>query len=257
MLRMFSTLNKTTSFPRGNSMRRRFTIPSLLQLIITISLIGFFLLQAGMNSSQLILKELQRQMVQQVTDQLSQRLQSAERLNQMHYDLMQYGILDLESVAERERYFVSYLKSYPDVAMTFIGLPDGSFYGARRTMDGEIQVVRNNSETKGASWYYRIASSGEGVELVDQFPNFDPRKRPWYTKAAEAGEPVFSSVYSHFVFREPTITASHPVYDQNGQLIWRRLPFVLAGKYLGRLAHRRFRAGVCDRQHGYADRHIV
>jgi len=191
----------------------------LLQLIITIGLIGFFLIQAGINSSQLIFKELQKQMLQQVRDQLSQRMETAEHLNQMHSDLMQHGILELESSVERERYFVSYIKSYQDVAMTFIGLPDGSFYGARRTIGGEIQVVRNNSTTKGASWYYRIASAGEGVELVDQFPNFDPRIRPWYTKAVEVGAPVFSSVYSHFVFREPTITASHPVYDQNHQLI--------------------------------------
>lgn len=202
-----------------DSVRKRFTVPSVLQLIVTIGLIGFFVIQAGVNSSQLILKQLQQQMLRQVGDQLSGHMQTAEHLNQMHYDLMQSGILDLEAAAERERYFVSYLKSYEDVAMTFIGLSDGSFYGARRTADGEIQVVRNNAATNGASWYYRISGTGEGVERVDEFPNFDPRQRPWYTKAAQAGEPVFSDVYSHFVFREPTITASHPVYDQHGQLI--------------------------------------
>lgn len=217
--RIFFTLTKMAKFSEGKSMRKWFIIPSLLQLLITIGLIGFFLIQAGVGSSQLILKELQQQMLEQVSDQLSQRMETAMHLNQMHHDLMQYGMLDLESEAERERYFVSHIKSYPDVAMTFIGLPDGDFYGARRTLDGEIQVVRNNSRTEGASWYYRIADSGEGVELVDQFPDFDPRKRPWYTKAVESGEPAFSSVYSHFVFHEPTITASHPVYDQNQRLI--------------------------------------
>ncbi|RFZ77835.1 diguanylate cyclase [Lacrimispora amygdalina] len=216
--RLFA-LAKTAKSPRDTSMRKRFTIPSVLQLLITIGLIGFFLIQAGMNSSQLILKELQQQMMRQVNDQLSGHMHTAMHLNQMHADLMQCGLLDLESTVQRERYFSSHIKSYPDVAMTFIGQPDGSFYGARRTMDGEIQVVRNDSTTQGASRYYRITSSGEGVALADEFPNFDPRTRPWYTQAVETGKPVFSSVYSHFVFREPTISASHPVYDQNGRLI--------------------------------------
>jgi diguanylate cyclase (GGDEF)-like protein len=200
-------------------MRKWFAIPTLLQSILTIGIIGFFLIQSSINSSQLILKELQDQMLRQVNDQLSLRLQVAMQLNQINHDSFQYGILNLNSQAERERYFVNHLKSYPDVAMTYIGLEDGSFYGARRIADGEIQVARNNSSTNGASLYYRTSSSGEGIELADQFPDFDPRKRPWYLKTAEVGTPAFSSVYSHFVFHEPSITASYPVYDQDHQMI--------------------------------------
>jgi len=200
-------------------MRKWFTIPSLVQLIITIGLIGFFLVQASTNSSELILQELQGQMLKQVSEELTQRLQDAMQLNQINYDSFQNRILNLNSITERERYFVSHFKSYPDVAMTYIGLADGSFYGARRTIDDEIQVVRNNALTGGASWYYSTSTLGEGVEVVDKFENYDPRKRPWYLKAEELKEPTFSSAYSHFVFREPTITYSYPVYDTEQQLV--------------------------------------
>jgi diguanylate cyclase (GGDEF)-like protein len=200
-------------------MRKWFTIPSLLQLFVTIGLIGFFLIQAGISNSHLMLKELQQQMLRQVSEQLSQRMQTAMRVNEMNYDAFTLGLLDLENQRERERFFTSRLKSYPEIAMSFIGLADGSFYGARRTADGELQIVRNNNETQGASWYYRTSDTGESIELTDIYPNFDPRTRPWYEKALESGEPSFSSVYSHFVFHEPAITASHPVYDESGRLI--------------------------------------
>lgn len=200
-------------------MRKWLTIPSLLQLIVTIGFIAFLLIGSSVSSSHLVLIELHQQMQKQVSTELSQRLASAMQLNQMHYDHLHCGILDLTSTTERERYFSSHIKLYPDVAMTFIGQPDGSFYGARRIADGEIQVVRNNSATNGTSWYYRTDSAGEGIELKEQFPNFDARKRPWYTEAVEAGKPTLSSVYSHFVFREPTITASYPVYDESHQLM--------------------------------------
>lgn len=53
-------------------MRKWFTIPPLLQLMITIGFIGFILIQASMSSSHLILIELHQQMQKQVSRELSQ-----------------------------------------------------------------------------------------------------------------------------------------------------------------------------------------
>ncbi len=130
-------------------MKKWFTIPSLIQLIITIGFIGFILIEASLASSQLALMELHKQMQRQVGIELSQRLESALQLNQMHYDHIRHKILDLDSQANREPYFTNHIKLYPDIAMTYVGLPDGSFYGARRTSEGMLQVVRNNESTKG------------------------------------------------------------------------------------------------------------
>lgn len=203
----------------SKSIRMSFALSFMFQLLLATGLIGFFLLQGSKNVSHLMLEELQQQMFQQVSDQLTQRMSEALQLNQINYDSFQSGILDLESITERERYFSNHLKSFSDVAMTYIGLSDGSFYGARRISDGTYQTVRNNSTTGGNSWYYSTTDLGEGIEKVDEFPNYDPRMRPWYIKAQEVGKPTFSDIYSHFVFHEPTVTASYPVYDQNNQLI--------------------------------------
>lgn len=118
----------------------------------------------------------------------------------------------------RERYFTMMLQRFPDVAMTYVGLPDGRFYGARRNTDGTLSVVRNNRDTGGASEYYQVNALGEGGSFVERFENFDPRKRPWYVKADEARQLVFSDLYSHFVFKEATLTASLPIVE-DGQLM--------------------------------------
>lgn len=187
-------------------------------LLISIGIIGGLVIQAGVGTSRLILGELQKQMLTQVSDQLSQRLNAAMQLNQINYNSLQAGTLDLSSQEARERYFANHIKAFPDVAMTFIGLEDGSFYGARRTAEGEIQVVRNNAETGGDSRYYQTDELGGGTALVQEFPDFDARTRPWYQKAAEAGEPALSGIYSHFIFHEPTVTAAYPVYGADGRL---------------------------------------
>ena len=204
---------------RWRSIQMRFTVPSLLLLLVAIGLIGFFLIRAGLGNSEVYMAQMQQQVLQQVNDQLSQRLQAAMQLNQINYDSFEAGILKLDDPSPRERYFANHLKSFPDVAMTFIGMADGSFYGARRTAEGDIQVVRNNTATGGASWYYQTNEWGDALDVVEKFSNFDPRTRPWYTKAAEAGIPTFSGTHSHFVFHEPAVTASYPVYDSDGRLI--------------------------------------
>jgi len=204
---------------RWTSIRMWFTIPFLLQLFITIGLIGFFLVQDNINSSKLVLKELQGQMLKQVKDQLSERLQEAMHLNQTNAASLQAGILELEFPLKRERYFVNHIKAFPNVAMTFIALADGSVYGASRTADDQIHVVRSDSTTGGDLWYYRTADLGEGTEVVRKIPGFDMRTRPWYSQAVEAGGPVFSNKYHHLVFQEPAITAGYPVYDREQRLI--------------------------------------
>lgn len=202
-----------------NSIRMSCAVPLILQIIIATCLISIVLYKGNLSVSNSILNELQQQMLQQVYDQLSQHLYEARRLNQINYDAFQSGLLKLDSSIERERYFTTHIRQFNNVAMTFIGLSDGSFYGARRTAEGNFQVVRNNTTTGGDSWYYNTTEFGEGVDVVDVYGDFDPRIRPWYTKAQDMGSPTFSSIYSHFVFHEPTVTASHPVYNESGDLI--------------------------------------
>ncbi|HSN67351.1 MAG TPA: diguanylate cyclase, partial [Fusibacter sp.] len=87
----------------------------------------------------------------------------------------------------------------------------------RRSVADEVEVVRNDTTTDGASEYYRIDANGRAVDMVERFENFDPTKRPWYIKATENDGPVFSDVYNHFIYKLPTITASYPVF-LNGKL---------------------------------------
>lgn len=200
-------------------MRKWLTIPVILFLVITIGVIGCLLIQASFDNSRLMLSELHAQIQAQVSKELSEQLGRAMQLNQINHDSLEMGILDLDSTVIRERYFVAHIKSYPNVAMTYIALPDGSFYGARRTADGEIQAVRNNAATGGDSWYYSISGTGEGVQFAERYPDFDPREHPWYSKAVDIGAPTLTDVYSHSTLHGPTITASSPFYDEDGRLV--------------------------------------
>jgi serine phosphatase RsbU (regulator of sigma subunit) len=196
-----------------------FSLPFILQFLLVTCLIGVLLFQGGQEAVGAVMKEMRGEVLERVQEQLSRHMREPLRLNNLNVDAWHAGLLDLSDPVLRERQFVNHLQAFPDASMTFIGLSNGGFYGARRKASGEIQVVRNDRETGGASWYYAISKQGDGVERQEVFPNFDARTRPWYQAAKESGKPVFSGVYRHFVFHEPTITAAYPIFDEDGKLI--------------------------------------
>ncbi|MFL0168143.1 sensor domain-containing diguanylate cyclase [Candidatus Clostridium helianthi] len=197
------------------SIRNAFIVPFIAPIVIALVFVTITLMNGSQRAVDSVLREMSQSMLQQVKIQLDNRFSEANKLNEIHIDSFKAGFLNLDDQSGRERYFVSLLKNFNDVAMTYVGLKDGSFYGARRTIDGNIQVVRNNKMTKGSSEYYSTSENGEGLFFVEKFDDFDPRTRPWYIKAVSNESSSFSDIYNHFVFKEPTITVSTPIYENN------------------------------------------
>ena len=201
------------------SLQRIFLASFMLQFLLAAGLIAFLLVRGGQQAVDEVLAEMRQEVLERVYDHLSFHLNEPVQLNRLHAAAWNTGALNINDAVGREQYFYNHLRAYPNAAMTFIGLPDGSFYGARRTRAGDIQVVRNNVSTGGDSWHYAVSTQGLAGERQEVFRKFDPRSRPWYESAKEHGAPTFSGVYRHFVFPEPTITAAHPVFDSGGRLV--------------------------------------
>lgn len=196
-----------------------FSLPFTLQFIAAACLISLLLFRGGQVAVDSVLQDMRQEVMARVQEQLSRHIREPLRLNRLNVDAFKGELLNLSSPFSRERYFVNHIRAFPDVAMSFVGLADGTFYGARRKASGEIQVVRNNRDTGGDSWYYTISEQGDALERQEVFKRFDARTRPWYQVAQQLGKPVFTGVYRHFVFLEPTITAAHPIFDNEGRII--------------------------------------
>lgn len=200
------------------SIRTTFMIPFVIPLLIIIIVPSVFMRRGANDISMFAVETISDQVFNRMTSLLDDQLEQAMQLNQVNALNYERGLLHLDDSGNRDQYFSGMISAYNDVAMTFVGLDDGSFYGARRSIDGSIQVVRNDAQTGGASEYYLVDEQGNRQDFVERFDNFDPRKRPWYVKATEEKTPVLSDVYNHFVVKLPTITASYPVLE-NGKVI--------------------------------------
>ncbi|MCD4715042.1 MAG: diguanylate cyclase [Clostridiales bacterium] len=206
----------------NNNRKKKSILVELIIPLIVAFVIATVILVLVVNENQKnvrgMLESLRNEMITLVQRELNIQMEKAIQLNKINENAYHSGILNTGDPSNRERYFAGLIKEFDDVAMTYIGLETGEFYGARRNIDGTINIVRNNKDTLGHSEYYSIDEYGNSVELLQVFENFDPRIRPWYEAANQNQQIVFSGIYSHFVFKEPTLTASIPIFE-NGLLI--------------------------------------
>jgi len=203
---------------RFKSIRTAFIMPILLPLLFILMLLTYLLLNGADHVSKISIETVSEQSMLQVDDLLMHHLSEATQLNSVNVDNFNTSILNIDSTQNRERYFSNLIAKFPEVTMTYVGFPDKSFYGARRSQDGSIQVVKNNHQTSGASEYYNIDEHHDASDFVEKFDAYDPTSRPWYIKAVNTQTPVFSDVYNHFVFKQPTITASYPII-KSGEVV--------------------------------------
>lgn len=200
------------------SIRYRNIVVLITSFLLLIVLVTAALVIQSTRSVRLLLEKMERETTTHIATIIESNLAEAKQMLNLHLASFYRGMVTVDDFRKRDQYFVTVLEQYEDIAMTFMGLPDGSFYGARRMPDGTIQIARNNHATGGHSEYYSINEMSERVQLEQVFENFDPRIRPWYLNALQSDGIVYSGLYSHFVFREPTITASLAHYH-DGELV--------------------------------------
>lgn len=200
-------------YPWYKSIRYKLVLPLVITFVAVWGILTAMIATETRSTADAILNELKGEIVQRIATGINDKLSQAIQINNLHREALRHGTLNFEDLGVMTAYFSSIIKPYNDVAMSYVGLPDGSFYGARRLEDNTIQVVKNNASTQGNSEYYAIDARGQATELKQVFENFDPRKRPWYESALKSREISFTPLYSHFVFKVPTVTASVPIYE--------------------------------------------
>lgn len=193
-------------------------VPLLSLFVLSSISITFLFNRAARQSMESMIGQLTERIELEVREELNTFLNEALHINTTNKLVIEKGLFDPYRAEEREPMFALRLEMWDGAVMSFFGDPAGEFYGARRSRVGSIEVVKNNGSTGGASRYFSIDSNSRAEEFIVEYPGFDCRTRPWYQVAVEKGRAVFSPVYKHFVFDDLAVTASLPIYKDDGTL---------------------------------------
>ncbi|WP_243368101.1 hybrid sensor histidine kinase/response regulator [Fundidesulfovibrio soli] len=207
----------STIFKR-RSITTALVVPFVALTALAVALAGWLAVVAGHSSAEEVARQLDEEVSARIVSRAREFLGAPPLTNWIDANALELGGLDLGREESWQPFFARQMRAFPTAMYNFVGLPDGEFYGARRGERGEVQLVHAGKSTGGNSTYYALTPDDRAGEVVAVFKNFDPRTRPWYAAAVEAGKPVWSPIYRHFVIKDLAITASHPVYDASGAL---------------------------------------
>ncbi len=195
-------------------------VPFLLQIFVTVGIIGWLSLQNGQTAVNEVTSELRNGISTHIQDQLNSYIAIPPLMNQITANAIASGQIDLNNEQVLGRNFWKQILTFPNTTFHYIGTTNGEFYTARRLASGEVQVGLANQATNQQINYFTPDQNGDRLKLAEIIPNrFDPRTRPWYKAAVKAGRPTWTKIYRHFVTKGLTISATQPIYSQQGDLL--------------------------------------
>jgi diguanylate cyclase (GGDEF)-like protein len=194
--------------------------PFLLQIFAIVGLIGWLSFRNGQTAVNEVASELRNGVSSHIKDQVNSYIALPPLVNQITANAIASGQIDLNNDQMLGRHFWQQVLTFQETTFHFIGKANGDFFTARRLGSGAVQVGLANSSTKQQINYFIPDQNGDRLKLAQVIPNrFDPRTRPWYKAAVTAGKPTWTEIYRHFVTKGLTISATQPVYSQQGKLL--------------------------------------
>ncbi|SEA87106.1 Cache domain-containing protein [Eubacterium aggregans] len=191
----------------------------IISLFISVACYGALIFTNWVSSAEKTTAHMAADINEEIYNQVYSLMQAPYHMNEVNHKVIENGMLDWSDEKQRDRFFVSVVESHSNSIYSFsYGTANGEYYGARRNENGVVEIMQNNADTGGNSWYYSVNEDLTAGDLVVQAGKFDPRTRAWYKAAVEAGGPVFSPLYKHFVMDDLTVSAAWPVYNESGNL---------------------------------------
>lgn len=147
-----------------------------------------------------------------IADNTLRYLSPVERAAELSKELLLNKTLSLAVPEALEMYFMTQLRANPELASIYIGQPSGDFFFVKRQDQGFFAKVIRNSPEREVTYRYYNADSKLIQETLHPEDTFDPRIRPWYQKALQKKDRIWTDPYIFFTSKSPGITVAHPVF---------------------------------------------
>jgi adenylate cyclase len=201
------------------------TVLLVTVLVIPLVTVGVVSLLSYRNA-RAIVDDLSERVLQQTADRIHQEVRTlldtasvVSRVNQSALGRRSLAYDDLESIVLR---FHRLMQVYEEFTYLSIGLETGDYGHARRYPDGMIELrLRRMQDAGRVLRRDHELRAGELVLVDERWDEYDPRVRPFYAAAREAGAQTWPDVYlfsNHPRPDYPGLTCATPVFDAEERL---------------------------------------
>ncbi|OUD12240.1 ATP-binding protein [Thioflexithrix psekupsensis] len=203
------------------SLRKVLIIAFILQLLVILSLVNILSFRYGQQAVLSVTERLREEITARVTQNLQTYLNIPVALNQIHSNAIESQLLNPYELKIWRDFLWKQIKYHDSISFTVFGNERGDFIsvGAKDEKGNAITGV-NISRLNGEYdlYRYRTDKNGRLTDLVSVNTHFDPRTRPWYKAAVEAGKPTWSDIFQRTDDPNLVLSATRPIYDSHHTL---------------------------------------
>jgi class 3 adenylate cyclase/HAMP domain-containing protein len=217
---LYRVLHNTLRRLRYPSLRVMFTVPVLIQLTLAVGLVGALSFRNGQRAVQSLASQLRSEISARIEGELSSYFGDPHAINRLNATAFSSGDIDINGASYGEHLMFQQMKIYPNIAFVYCGSArSGEFFGVLRVPEtGELQLSYGNRQNDFLRDYYTLDVRGNRQHFARQATErYDARLRPWFQAALTEEQPAWTDVYLAFTTGLPNVTASLPVYDDQGR----------------------------------------
>lgn len=206
-------LHKLTKSYRNLSLQNIITLPFLLQIFVTVSLVGYFSWRNGEQAVNNVTSQLRSEVTARVEKHLENYLKTPHLIVNLKQNSIPTGQLDLNDFSTIQQDFWLSIQLFDTVRAIYIGDETGKFrYIKREKNKFYSQEVREIPKRKT----YLLDNSGQKQKLI-KVDEYNPRLRPWYINTLRTQKNNWSDIYT-FTGGELGITTAGLLKDSQGNV---------------------------------------
>ena len=208
----FKLLHRITKSYRNLSLQNIITLPFLLQIFITVSLVGYFSWRNGEQAVNNVTRQLRSEVTAGVKQHLKDYLKTPHLIVRLKQNSLRTEQLNIDNFPAIRQDFWSTIQLLDTVRAIYLGDETGKFIYTKQEAD---KLYSKEVERSPRRETYLLDNLGQkqALVIVDEY---DPRLRPWYIKTLETQRNNWSEIYT-FTGGELGITAAGLLRDSQGE----------------------------------------
>lgn len=195
-------------------LRTTLMVPFLLQIVTAVGLVGYLSFRNGQRAVNDLAHQLTEETSVRIEQQVLTYLNKSQNTLWLNHAGIQSGNFDLTELEKLRRYFWRVVRDGEYEGYLSYGNEKGEFVGVEHRDNGTVQLKIRTEATAPMRETFVLNSQGERQQRL-KVSEYDPRKRPWYRAAVEAGKPTWSAIYPFFSSKKTVLGLSpvYPVYE--------------------------------------------
>ncbi len=202
------------------SMRTVLLVTLLSQVLIVAFIVGYISFRSSEKSIRSLTNRSYMNENKALKAEISQFLQPPIEINTMQGNMISGGQLNYKNQDQLIDHFKNVASMRHTINSIYFANTEGGLANAGFDRDSnKPYVIETENFRSGVFSKFRLDHEGKKDSLIVTIPHFDARTRPWYKKAIESEEVIWSEVYQMTTGDALGLSASCAVRDKKGKLL--------------------------------------